>query len=99
LPLQIAGLKIVEARAQLGIAIGSQFPQVQVAYGRAGAVGLSRNGRSFPITDRNYVNYQLGFDAAWELDLWGKYRRGMQADSAALLGSVADYYYAIVSLT
>ena len=99
LPLQIAGLKIVEARAQLGIAIGSQFPQTQTLYGRAGAVGLSKNSTLFPIPDRNFFNYELGFDAAWELDLWGKYRRGMQADSAALIGSLADYYYAIVSLT
>ena len=31
LPLQIAGLRIVEARAQLGVATGQQYPQVQAA--------------------------------------------------------------------
>ena len=31
LPLQIAGLRIVEARAQFGVATGRQFPQTQVA--------------------------------------------------------------------
>jgi NodT family efflux transporter outer membrane factor (OMF) lipoprotein len=99
LPLQVAGLKIVEARAQLGISIGQQFPQMQVVYGRGGAVGLSRNAATIPIPDRRFLDYELGFDAAWELDLWGKYRRGVEADAAGLLGSVADYYYAIVSLT
>ena len=99
LPLQIAGLRIVEARARLGIAIGNQFPQTQVVYGRAGAVGISRNAANFPIADNRFLDYELGFDAAWELDLWGKYRRGVEADAASLLGSVADYYYAIVSLT
>ncbi len=37
LPLQIAGLRILEARAQLGIARGNQYPQVQQAVGSATA--------------------------------------------------------------
>ena len=99
LPLQIAGLRIAEARAQLGVAIGEQFPQTQVAYGRAGAVGLSRNAPNTTNFDHRFVSYEIGFDAAWEVDLWGKYRRGVQAEAAALLASVNDYYYALVSLT
>ena len=99
LPLQVAGLKIVEARAQLGIAIGEQFPQTQVVYGRAGAVGLSRNSANVAGFDHRFVHYDVGFDAAWELDLWGKYRRGVQAEAAVLLASVSDYYYAVISLT
>ena len=55
----------------------------------ATALGLSR-----PSSD-----YQVGFDAAWELDFWGKYRRGVEADAAGLLASVADYDSALVSLT
>ena len=35
LPLQVAGLRILEARAQLGIAYGQNFPQVQQANGSA----------------------------------------------------------------
>ena len=42
---------------------------------------------------------RLGFDAAWELDFWGKYRRGVEAEGANLLASVADYQAALVSLT
>ena len=44
LPLQIAGLRIVEARAQFGIATGQQFPQFQVASGTAAFAGVSANG-------------------------------------------------------
>jgi NodT family efflux transporter outer membrane factor (OMF) lipoprotein len=100
LPLQIAGLRIVEARAQLGIATGLQFPQVQAILGSATANGLSKNtpiGAFLP--NRYYGSYQLGFDAAWEIDFWGKYRRGVESQTAALLASVADYYAALVSLT
>ena len=99
LPLQIAGLKIVEARAQLGIATGRLFPQTQAVSGKANAVGISRNAANTANFDHRFLNYELGFDAAWELDLWGKYRRGMEAEAADLLASVTDYHFALVSLT
>jgi len=98
LPLQIAGLRIVESRAQLGVATGRQFPQVQAAFGSATAQGLSKNTSIGTLTDRHFGDYQLGFDAAWELDFWGKYRRAVQSEEAGLLASVADYYNALVSL-
>jgi NodT family efflux transporter outer membrane factor (OMF) lipoprotein len=98
LPLQIAGLRIVEARAQLGIATGRQFPQLQEAFGSLIATGLSKDAANV-APDRNFVDYQVGFDAVWELDFWGKYRRGVEAQAASLLASVADYHSAVVSLT
>lgn len=99
LPLQIAGLRIVEARARLGVATGGQYPQIQVARGTVTAVGLSEGAANSSSFDRRYVDYQLGFDAVWELDFWGKYRRGVEAERANLLASVADYQSALVSLT
>jgi NodT family efflux transporter outer membrane factor (OMF) lipoprotein len=100
LSLQIAGLKIVQARAQLGIATGRQYPQVQALFGSATAIGISENAVNFlNLPGRNFADFQLGFDAAWELDFWGKYRRGVQSETDAMLASVADYYSGIVSLT
>jgi NodT family efflux transporter outer membrane factor (OMF) lipoprotein len=100
LPLQIAGLRIVEARAQLGIATGRQFPQFQVVSGIAAYAGQSANTPTYvPGLPRYFGEYQIGFDAAWELDFWGKYRRGVESEAAGLLASVADYYAALVSLT
>jgi outer membrane protein TolC len=37
-----------------------------------------------------YDVYQAGFDAAWELDLWGRVRRAIEAASAHEDSSVAD---------
>ena len=102
LSLEVAGLRIAEARAQLGIATGSLFPQVQEVFASGSAVGLTQTQANVVSPDRltrNYLGYQVGFDAAWELDFWGKYRRGVQAQAATLLASVADYYSAVVSLT
>jgi NodT family efflux transporter outer membrane factor (OMF) lipoprotein len=100
LPLQIAGLRILEARARLGIATGNMYPQVQQASGSATAVQLSKNSPNFnPLLEDNFMDYQAGFDAAWELDFWGRFRRGIEAADANLAGSVADYDNALVSLT
>ena len=99
LPLQIAGLRIFEARAQLADAVGQQFPQVQVLMGDATAVQQSENTPSGAAFDRRYVDYQLGFDAAWEADFWGKFRYEVQAQSANLYATAADYDNALVSLT
>jgi NodT family efflux transporter outer membrane factor (OMF) lipoprotein len=99
LPLQIAGLKIVEARAQFGIATGLQYPQQQELFANASAVGISQHDANVFTFDRHYLAFAVGFDAAWELDFWGKYARGVEAEAASLLASVTDYDEALVSLT
>jgi NodT family efflux transporter outer membrane factor (OMF) lipoprotein len=99
LPLQVAGLRIVEARAQLGVLTGQQFPQLQVISGSVAGMGLTRYQANGLNLARNSVNYQVGFDAVWEMDFWGKYSRGIEAGTANLLATVTDYYSALVSLT
>jgi NodT family efflux transporter outer membrane factor (OMF) lipoprotein len=98
LSLQVEGLRILEARAQLGISIGQQYPQTQKLSRSATAVGLSHNAPNSAQVDHYYRDYQVGFDASWELDFWGKYRRGVEADAANLISTEADYDAALVSL-
>lgn len=99
LDLQIAGLRILEARAQLGIATGNLYPQQQSLGAGFGVVGASKNAANTAAGDLHYTDSSVGFDAAWELDLWGKFRRGVQAADASLLTSIADYDAFLVSLT
>ncbi len=101
LPLQTSGLRILTARAQLHIAVGSQYPQFQVALARVAAVGLSdRAADALSSTAAsNFGVYEVGFDAVWELDFWHKYRKEVKAQTANYLGTVADYDNAVVSLT
>jgi NodT family efflux transporter outer membrane factor (OMF) lipoprotein len=99
LSLQIAGLRIAEARAQFGLATGKQFPQVQTVFADAAAIGLGHGLPSNIPFDRHFISYNIGFDAVWEMDFWGKYRRGVEAEASNLLATVADYYSALVSLT
>lgn len=99
LTLQMAGLRILEARAKLGIASGSLYPQQQRATAGFGATGASRNGANTIAGDLRYTESSVGFDAAWELDVWGKFRRGIQAADNQLLATIADYDSVLVSLT
>lgn len=100
LPLQIAGLRIFEARAQLGIAIGQQYPQSQQLNGNLTKVGLSENSPNFnSATEDSFSQAGVGFDAAWEMDFWGRFRRGVESASANLGASIADYDNALVLLT
>ncbi|MEE8153940.1 MAG: TolC family protein [Phycisphaerales bacterium] len=98
LTLRIAGLRVLEARARRGIAAGLFFPQLQQFSAGAAAISLSDNDPNLALADRNFNDYSASFDAVWELDFWGKYRRGIESADAALLASVDDYDSVLVSL-
>ena len=93
--LEIAGLRILEARAQLGVAQGSQFPQTQIAAGSADYTSPANNfgGGS------NTWQYGIGASASWEIDFWGRYRRGIESADAAWLASLAARDQVLVLLT
>jgi len=105
--LEIAGLRVYEAHAQLGFAKGTLYPQVMSARLSADDIELSENAEPVsylpPLTqsgiDTNYQTYRLGFDAAWELDFWGRFRRIVEAADSSLAARVAAYDAALVSLT
>ena len=100
LSLQIAGLRILEARAQLGIAIGNQYPQLQELAGSMSRVNLSENSPNFSsAADENFWTANAGFNASWELDFWGQFRRGVESASANLGTQIASYDNALVLLT
>ncbi|MGA6924598.1 MAG: efflux transporter outer membrane subunit [Desulfosarcina sp.] len=98
LSLQIAGIRIYEARAQLGIAVGRLYPQQQSASGALATNKLSSSSDT-PSIDNYFSSLSLGFDAAWELDVWGKFRRSVQSGVANLEATVASYDNVLVSLT
>ena len=98
LPLQVAGLRIMEARAVLGISVSNQYPHGQISTSVSG-VGLSKNTVNKPPDfTRDYWDQQLGFDASWEVDFWGKYRKAVKEQKAVYVSSIDDYRNALVSL-
>ncbi len=98
LSLRAAGLRVIQARAQRGIAVGQFFPQSQSANGGIDNNRISRNTAAGTRGDRSYADESLGLQAAWELDFWGKFRRGIESADASLLSQVADYDTIMVSV-
>jgi NodT family efflux transporter outer membrane factor (OMF) lipoprotein len=114
--VQIAGVRVLQARAQLGAAIGDIYPQKQQVFGELtherlsdseSSRGLAHSipggsgvGRNLPsLGGEEFWVSQFGFGASWELDLWGKFRRAVEAADANLMAQVASYDDALVSLT
>ncbi len=98
LTLQVAGLRILEARAQLGLALGSAWPQQQQATLGATYSSPSDNTAGSAFLQDTW-NYNTGVQIGWEIDFWGKFRRGIESADAALLASIADYDTILVTLT
>jgi len=101
LGLRVAALRVLESRAILGIAHGNMFPQSQTMNG-----GVARSGRQgsrpnmYSQTPDRYANSATyGFDAAWELDFWGKFRRSIDSADANMLANIANYDDILVTLT
>jgi NodT family efflux transporter outer membrane factor (OMF) lipoprotein len=99
LSLRIAGVRVLEARAQLGIAVGGLFPQTQQAIGSFQYNRTSEYAPNFASSLLNYRQSEIGLLASWELDFWGKFRRAIESADASLLATVADYDNTLVSLT
>lgn len=85
--VRIAGLRIMEARAQLGIAGSSRYPQLQQATGELLRAGTRRAG----APDSSATSFDAGLRISWELDFWGKFRRSIEAADATYLASIAQY--------
>ena len=89
LDLKSAGLRILQARAILGISKGLTYPQKQTLSGGAFSNRVDGNG---------FGTIGAGFDAGWEMDVWGKYARGIESSEATLFASMASYNNIMVSV-
>jgi outer membrane protein, multidrug efflux system len=114
LGLRVAYLRILEARIQVQAARAQGLPNLNgtASYTReqlglagiAKAKGLDSASTSPAIQDlisslEKPINlYQLGFDASWELDLFGKVRRSVEAADAQSQQAVESKNDLLVSL-
>lgn len=98
LSLQSAGVRVLQARAQLAESVGKLYPQQQAMVGDYSYYRLGGSQYS-GILPSELQTSSLGFSASWELDFWGKYRRAIRSNDAVFFASLAAYDYAIVTLT
>jgi len=101
LSLVSAGTRVLQARAELGVAIGEFYPQLQQG---KGSIIYDRPSHADPTANPlagvlpNFWRDVLGLTVNWELDFWGKFRRGIESADAAYLASIAGYDQALVTL-
>ncbi|MDL4914651.1 MAG: efflux transporter outer membrane subunit [Enterobacterales bacterium endosymbiont of Blomia tropicalis] len=113
LTLQQAVLRIAGAREQLAQAQGSLFPSLNgsasVMRQQPGLKGLLKSNGAYDQLDSDVASqlnsltqpvtlYQGSFDASWELDLWGKVRRQVEAANAQTQAAIEQRNDALVSL-
>jgi outer membrane protein, multidrug efflux system len=93
--LAIAASRVRAARAQSAYASAAEMPKIG-----ANASGTF-NHRSGPLASVNaddYSFFQVGFDASWEIDLFGGARRGVEATKADLAAEIDDSHGTQLSL-
>jgi NodT family efflux transporter outer membrane factor (OMF) lipoprotein len=95
--LRVAGTRVLEARAQRAIAVGTLFPQTQTATGAFTHSQVSGNIANVP-PHRFFDDWATGLNASWEIDFWGKIRRTIESTEDVVESSVDDYDNVMVTL-
>ena len=95
--LRVAGIRVLEARAQRAIAVGALFPQSQTFDGSFTRSQTSKNV-ALPTPIRNFNTLSTTFGASWEIDFWGKIRRIIESTDDVVDASIDDYDNVMVSL-
>jgi NodT family efflux transporter outer membrane factor (OMF) lipoprotein len=96
LNIAVAEARFRQARALVQAAKAGNFPTLSVGATAtraqtSGNLGVGKSGGS------TASNFQLPLDLTWELDLWGRIRRGVEASQANAQASAADLAAATLS--
>ena len=90
LDLSMAASRLLAARAEVGVVVSRQLPSADVSRGLARGTGTnSTKGRVSPplnaatnTSGLQEITHVVGFDALWEVDLFGRLRRQAEAAMA-----------------
>ena len=95
LDLKIALTRIAQARAERSGTRAELFPKVNLG------IGATRYENPLPglVSGTRFNFFQLGFDTVWEIDLFGRQRRRLEAASADLDATDEQYRLTLVTLT
>jgi NodT family efflux transporter outer membrane factor (OMF) lipoprotein len=98
LDLRLAAARVREARALRGVTAAGKWPTVE----SSGVYTRSRSSENVApqgaISRGDTDLFQLGFDAGWELDVFGGVRRAVEAAEADIAAAEAERYAVLVTL-
>ncbi|MEO0589705.1 MAG: efflux transporter outer membrane subunit [Pseudomonadota bacterium] len=89
----IALARVREARARLRSSQADLLPQASVD-----GTGTTNQVATFLGQVIEFDQYDTGFDASWEIDIFGKTRRSIESSKASIEASQADYVDVMTSL-
>lgn len=97
LTLQQTALRIYQLQAQLGVSDAALLPSANLS----ASYSNTRNSAIQEVINdpNNLVSKNALVQVSWEIDFWGKNRRGIQSSLSSYLSGVAAFYSADVSLT
>ena len=106
LDLEIALDRLQQARTYEAVVIGYALPEVEAsaAAGRGTGSDLTKGRADTALRSADtgaglqHINTIAGFDAVWELDLFGKYRREFEAARADTQAARAARYDVLISV-
>jgi NodT family efflux transporter outer membrane factor (OMF) lipoprotein len=91
LDLEAAASRIAQSRARAGVAAAAAWPRLG-AGGSISREAVSEHGRfvAMGASPDPFDYWRAGFDASWELDLWGRARRLREGAEASLRASAYE---------
>jgi NodT family efflux transporter outer membrane factor (OMF) lipoprotein len=98
--VDVATARLHEARATLASERAKELPSTGASAAYLRAHGLTSALGAAPESASGDTNiYAIGFDATWEIDLFGAHRRAVEGAAASLEGSRANLRDVFVSLS
>jgi outer membrane protein, multidrug efflux system len=98
--VEVATARLREARAMLASERAKELPSSGLSAAYLRAHGLTSALGAAPASASGDTNiYSVGFDATWEIDLFGAHRRAVEGAAASLEGSRANLRDVFVSLS
>jgi NodT family efflux transporter outer membrane factor (OMF) lipoprotein len=91
--VQAAAARVREAQASTSAARSALFPAINL---NAAALRTSRAANASTPSVTN--SYNAALDLSWEIDLWGRIRRGIEASETSAQASAADLAAAQLSM-
>jgi len=90
--VRAAAQRLVQAQAQLGVVRAGQLPSVNVQAGVSNSRTSAETSQGLALGHRSIEgnNYSAGVGLSWELDLWGRVRRVVEAADAQALAAQDD---------
>ncbi len=90
--VQAAAQRLLQAQAQLGVVRAGQAPNVSVGAGVSNSRTSSETSQGIALGGRSIEgnNFSVGASLSYELDLWGRVRRVVEASDAQALAAQID---------